>query len=207
MWTAPEPVEQPKLAPVEEFDEVAYINYSNAQERFILDSGCRRSMAGKRWCDEARRRLAGIGLRPVEVPCDDRFRFGDGRVALASSSWKYPFGIYGRDGVLSIAEVPQECPPLLSAKFVGELEVIMDFKDKSLAIDGEKRPMPMLSSGHPALDVAEYDDKAEELVAATTAEEESPGGVMKRGVRRRFRRDVEAWMMTNERPQETFKAT
>ncbi len=43
--------------------------------------------------------------------------------------------------------------------------------------------MQMLSSGHPALAVAEYDDNAEceeeLLVAATTAEEESPGGVMK----------------------------
>ncbi len=56
--------------------------------------------------------------------------------------------------------------------------------DKSLTIDGEKRLTHMLSSRHPALDVADYDERAEFeeefLVATATADEEGPGGVMTR---------------------------
>ena len=37
----------------------------------------------------------------------------------------------------------------------------MNFKDKSLTINGEKRPMQMLSSGHPALDTSDYDENGE----------------------------------------------
>jgi hypothetical protein len=137
--------------------------------------------------------LADLGLRPVEVSCDDRFRFGDGRVIRASRSWKYPFGIYGRNGVLNVAEVPQEeCPPFLSAKCMGELGVVMDFKEKAVTVAGDTRPMQMLSSGDLALDVGEYEDTCnfdqEFLLVAETAEDEAPGGVVKRDVRKRLTR-------------------
>ncbi len=129
----------------------------------------------------------------------------------ATRSWRYPFGIYGRSGVLNVAEVPQECPPLLSAKCMGELGVVMDVKEKSPTIAGEKRPTQMLSSGHPALDAAEYDDDGnfdqEFLVAAETVEGQMPRGVAKRGVQRRLTRVVEALMATNEKPPMTFKVT
>ncbi len=69
LWTAPE---APNLA--EEVADVADVNYSDTCGRVILDCGCRRSMAGKPCHHEARHRLAELGL-PVEVPCDDNFRF------------------------------------------------------------------------------------------------------------------------------------
>ncbi len=86
--------------------------------------------------------------------------------------------------MLSVTEVPHERPPLWSSRRVGELGAMVNLQDKSLAIDGEKWPAHMLGSGHPTLDVAEYDSTAgseeEFLVAATTVEEESPGGVTKK---------------------------
>ncbi len=55
--------------------------------------------------------------------------------------------------------------------------------------------MQVLSSGHPVLDAAEYDDDGnfdqEFLVVAETAEGETPGGVAKRGVRKRH----ESWKL------------
>ncbi len=115
-----------------------------------MDSGCRRTVSGKKCHAEARRRLAELGLRPVEAPCEDRFRFGDGRVIRASRSWRYPLGIYGRNGILNVAEAPQERPPLLSAKCMDELGVVMDFKEKAVTVASDTRPTQMLSSGYPA---------------------------------------------------------
>ncbi len=93
----------------------------------------------------------------------------------------------------------------MRAKCIGELGVVMDFREKSLTIAGEKRPTQMLNPGHPALDVAEYDDDGnfdqEFFVAAETAEGQTPGGVAKRGVRKRLTRVVEALIANNEKPR------
>jgi hypothetical protein len=193
--------------------EVSDINYSDTKGRVIPDSGCRRSVAGKRWHDEIQERLAARGLRPVEMPCSDLFRFGDGRVVKATRSWKYPVGIYGRNGVLNMAEVPKDCPPLLSYRCMGELGVVMNFRDQALTVEGETRPMQKLSSGHPALDVEDYDEKGlfdEEFLVAetdTTDAEDDYDGVVKKGVRKRLKRVVEALATTTEKPQEVFKVT
>ncbi len=94
---------------------------------------------------------------------------------------------------------------------MGELGVVMDSKEKSLTVAGEKRPTQMLSPGHPVLDVAEYDDDGnfgqDYLVAADAVEGQTPAGVVKRGVRKKLARVVEALMTTNEKPPETLKVT
>ncbi len=147
--------------------------HSDTRGRVVLDSGCRGRVAGKQWHDEARRRLADLGLRLVELPCDDRFRFWFWRWPCDPCLKKLEVSTRrGRNGVLNDAEALQECQPLLSAKCMGELGAVMDSKEKSLTIAGEARPMQMLSSGHPALDASEYDDDGnfdQEFVVAADA--------------------------------------
>jgi hypothetical protein len=75
---------------------------------------------------------------------------------------------------------------------MGELGVVMNFRDQALTVEGETRPMQKLSSGHPALDVEDYDEKGlfdEEFLVAetdTTDAEDDYEGVVKKGVRKRL---------------------
>ena len=55
----------------------------DAEESMIADSGCKRSVAGKKWHKQMRKTLANLGLKPVMREIKERFRFGDGKVLTA----------------------------------------------------------------------------------------------------------------------------
>ena len=142
----------------------------------IADSGCKRSVAGKSWHEDTQAWLAEKGLEAVEEPCEDKFRFGDGRLVSAARSWRYPCGIHGYSGTLSITEVPKDCPPLLSVTGMKELSVVLDFQKGEISVNDRKEPMKSLDSGHPTLDMDVYDPESsfsEEVCLATSAQGEN----------------------------------
>ena len=130
LWIAP-----PGYKPAERVEvHDALASFRETRGRLIADSGCKRSVAGKSWHEETQAWLAEKGLRAVEEACDDKFRFGDGRLVSATRSWKYPCGIHGYSGTLTIAEVPKDCPPLLSVAGMKELGVVLDFQQGEIAV-------------------------------------------------------------------------
>jgi len=89
-------------------EQEALVLFTDTRGRVIADSGCKRSVAGSQWHQDTKSWLAERGLKPIEEECKDKFRFGDGRVVTAKRSWRYPCGIYGYNGTLSIAEVSRD---------------------------------------------------------------------------------------------------
>ena len=77
----------------------------------IADSGCKRSVASAKWHRRMRRKLEKHGLQPVRQDTRERFRFGDGRVVKATCKWKYPMGLSGKHGMVTIAEVDEVVEP------------------------------------------------------------------------------------------------
>ena len=64
----------------------------------ILDSGCKRSVAGPAWHHAMAEACKWAGLRPVYKRVDETFLFGDGDEVRATRSVEYPVGMYGLNG-------------------------------------------------------------------------------------------------------------
>ena len=126
------------------------------------------------------------GLKPTKVACTSSFRFGDGRKVEAVCSWTYPVGVYGTHGTLNIAEVAEDCPPLISLKQMQMLEIVLDFCKKTTIVQGQSRPMQTMGSGHPKINIDEFvpekikDFEPEFLIADENMSDDSVCGICKK---------------------------
>ena len=139
-------------SPSEEFPT----NHADLTENMIADSRCKRIVAGSQWHNDMRKELAKVGPKPIKKDIDEKFRFGDGKVVRASKSWIYPTGMYGQHGQINVAEVPRQCPPLLSHKAMEELGMVLDFDNLTTSIRSAgvlDKPMLRADSGHPILKI------------------------------------------------------
>lgn len=113
----------------------------------VPDSGCKRSVAGRRWHVDLRRVLAEKGLRPIRRRISESFRFGDGNVLPASWSYVHLVGIFGANGCLDVA-LADRCPPLMSSKAMHDLGVVLDFALETITVEAAgAKDKPQ--TGHP----------------------------------------------------------
>ena len=136
------------------------VGMKNDVERMIIDSGCKRSVAGRRWHRRMHALLQAQGLKPLRRKIDEVFRFGDGTLVNSSVAFVYPIGVYGTHGTVDVAMV-RECPPLLSNKALKELGVSMDWAVDTITVRAAhayNRPMETLASGHPSMVVTDYNE-------------------------------------------------
>ena len=156
-------VEVPPRAPAETLVAEA-VEMKNDIERMIVDSGCKRSVAGRRWHRRMHVILYTQGLKPQRRTIKEVFRFGDGLLSHSSSVvYVYPVGIYSTHGTVGAAMV-QQCPPLLSNKAMKELGVAMGWSEDTITVRAAQaydQPMELLPSGHPSLVVTDYDKECE----------------------------------------------
>ncbi len=120
----------------------------------ILDTGCRRSVAGRGFHRRYERYLNQLGLKGIRRVSQERFRYGNGMTEASTSSVCYPGVLGGRAGKVDIAEVPSEdVPPLLSRQAMCDLGMTLNFAANTLSLQ-DGAPMAMASrDGHPILDM------------------------------------------------------
>ena len=120
----------------------------------ILDNGCKRNVGGSEWHKSVREMLKKQGLRPIRVDIQEEFLFGSDRVDTSICAWQYPVGIHGSTGVINVAEISSNCPGLLSADTMGDLDIDISTRHKTYDI-GElgvkKYKHEMSPSGHALL--------------------------------------------------------
>ena len=149
-------VQIPPKAP----EEVLVVETKNDVERMIIDSGCKRSVAGRRWHRRMHALLQAQGLKPQRRNIDEVFRFGDGTLVNLSVAFVYPIGVFGTHGTVDVAMV-RECPPLLSNKALKEPGVSMDWSEETMTVRAARaydRPMERLPSEHPSMVVTDFDE-------------------------------------------------
>eukprot|EP00972_Heterocapsa_arctica_P074043 10929633-Heterocapsa_arctica.AAC.1 len=71
----------------------------------IIDTGCRRSVAGTKWHMRTQAHLERYGMMAVRKDIDEKFRFGNDVVVPASTAWSYLLCINGTIGEIEIAHV------------------------------------------------------------------------------------------------------
>ena len=146
------------------------VNVTNDEEKFIiLDSGCRRSVAGTNWHFNMHHWLKNQGLKPVIRLVNESFEFGGGEVLTATRAFIYPVIINDHLIEVDIAEVTGNCPPLLSSSAMKTLGVIMDYEKQFLTIracNSTNLPLKESSGGHPILVLPKIKEKDKEKLDA-----------------------------------------
>ena len=122
--------------------------YTAAEEEkyLILDSGCRRSVAGSKWHHGMYHWLRSQGLKPVIRLVTESFEFGGGEVLSATRSFIYPMVINDHLVEVDVAEVTGNCPPLLSSSAMKTLGVVVDYNSQSLKIHACGATLPLKES-------------------------------------------------------------
>ena len=125
------------------------------------DSGCRTSVGGAAWHQQLRAEVERRGYRVRSALYKEYFKFGAGPVVASERLWVYPIGFHGKNELLRIAEVPGNCPGLLSIEDMSRLKVAFDFEARVLTVRGQRHPMTYTTSGHPTLYLLDYDPTAD----------------------------------------------
>ena len=102
--------------PVGDICDVAWTGTELDATEMILDSGCRRSLAGRDWHKRMQGRIKEIGLHAIKRPSKDRFRYGDGTVVEGTCSWVYPVSIRGHQGSSRLPRCPCRPRPWRAAR-------------------------------------------------------------------------------------------
>jgi hypothetical protein len=124
----------------------------------MLDTGCKKSVAGRQWHQDFQKELESLGMKGKEIQATESFRFGDGRVVTSKKTWVYPVGISGVSTTLEICEVDGECPGLLDFGCMTRWRMMFNFQEKTYSAFGkEPKPMNMTSSGHPQMNLLEFE--------------------------------------------------
>ena len=100
-----------------------------------FDTGCRRCVSGP---DDHRRMhkvLERFGLKAIKKDCDERFKFGNGKIAEATCSYEYPVFISNQFvATINIACVDVPCPPLFSLQMAKLWKCCTDHEKKEIYV-------------------------------------------------------------------------
>lgn len=93
--------------------------------------------------------------------CEGKFRIGDGRLVRPHEVGS--IHVECMDGILNIAEVPKDCPPLLSVRSKQQMGLILDFRNQRISEGYRTDRMVLQPSGLPVLGLSEFDDQDQEF--------------------------------------------
>ncbi len=132
--------------------------------KMIIDTGCRRSVAGTKWHNRMQASLARNGLQAVQKNVNEKFRFGNDAEVEALVVWTYPLCINGTLGEIEIAQVPvKDCPGLLSQEAARDLGIVINFNEMTIDIVNANvfgRSMEVGASGHMMIDILDLECNA-----------------------------------------------
>lgn len=139
------------------------VYHTNEEEKYIiLDSGCRRSVAGTSWHHGMFRWLKSQGLKLVIRLVTESFEFVGGEVPSATRAFIYPLVINNYLVEIDMAEVLGNCPPLLSSSAMKTLGIIMGYEKQTLTIracQSTNLPLKESAGGHPILPIYKLKEK------------------------------------------------
>ena len=118
----------------------------------IMDSGCRRSVAGTEWHIQMIRWCRKYGLQPQTKSIKEAFEFGGGEVVHSNRALIYPILLNGHLVELDVAEVDR-CPPLLSSQAMRSLGMELNYATGQINIHSCDFRVPLTENhgGHPVL--------------------------------------------------------
>ena len=118
----------------------------------ILDSGCTNTVCGEQWIQNF---IDNLSLEEREKmvisPSDQKFTFGDGRSVTSKRKVTIPCWMGGERGRLTTDVVDSNIPLLLSRRSMKRSEMVLDFKNDKVQVNGRDIRLKITHTGHYAL--------------------------------------------------------
>ena len=126
------------------------------QSQGILDTGCRRTVAGSEWITRYTQALYEVGLTAEWENDPQSFRFGNQGVLHSTKTWSLPVAFYEVDGILKVCKVPGGCPLLISEESMKVLDISMRLGRDTIDIGALSiygQPRLRRHGGHPVVNL------------------------------------------------------
>ena len=134
-------------------DEVICL-MSETLDKAVLDSGCTKSCAGKRWFTSYCESLSDDELNQIQTQeTQSVFRFGDSPPVVASEKVLLPIKLGNKDILLETEIVPSDIPLLLSKETMKRAKAKMCYEKDKIELFGEEQDMLCTTSGHYAVPI------------------------------------------------------
>ena len=120
--------------------------------RGIVDTACGKTCA---WFDDYLRelRLHGLTGYVKRLPCDENYRFGDGRIVPSTEQVIIPAVLGNRLITVSVCLVPGNLTLLLGRDFMDRFLPMMDMARRTLKIGNSTVPLVKSHAGHYAVEL------------------------------------------------------
>ena len=121
----------------------------------LLDSGCSKTVCGKKWLSAYLDTLSIQDRKSVQRnDSSNKFRFGDGQFFQSMGTVFIPIYIGSRRVILCTDTVICDVPLLLSRETLHKLHTTIDFRDNKVSMLGENISIVLSDSGHYCLPLA-----------------------------------------------------
>ena len=118
----------------------------------MIDTGCRRSVAGRKWHQEMQEALRMRNMRCHYRPVHDQFQFGPGTPVTAVRRWTYPVVLGDSiDETLEISEINEDVPALIGPDDLAKWSAIVDFTNATIKFHRHETNLIEGKSGHPCI--------------------------------------------------------
>ena len=141
---------------------VAYYMQSKATAGDMYqDSGCNRCVGGHEVHETWQKYLATKGLKPVMIPKQEEFLFGNNQTEMSDCAFEYPvFFDNELCGSLDMARIGVRCPALYSNGMMKTWKHVLDFDKQTTRIGAFNKEYPF-RNGIPILEIFQIPDQVD----------------------------------------------
>ena len=139
-------------------DEMLAASLTSSPGKGVIDSGCGRTLIGASTLAAVQKMLNDRNLPTGEVyESENKFRFGNGALEVATQSVKLPVGLNGKYGLIDAAIISGNAPLLLGRPTLEKLKVHMDFKNNQIQfLDMDPQSMTTNEAGQIVIDLMSF---------------------------------------------------
>ena len=140
----------------------------------VLDTGCASSVCGRNPMNVRLRRMKPEIRALVKVaPSSKIFRFGGGETAKSLGLYTIPVAVGEKNTYLNVDVVDAPIPLLISKASMKTAGVMIDTRDDSITIFGQKLKLHEVPAGHYAMTLNEFDIGNQSMVEMLFTDEEN----------------------------------
>ena len=112
----------------------------------VVDSGCGRTLIGRETLSTLSTMLSSrVDKKPEVYESTSVFRFGNGATETSAQAVRIPVGISQKLGLIDAAIIDGKAPLLLGRPTLERLNVVLNFRDKSMRFLDQTQAIPMHS--------------------------------------------------------------
>ena len=114
----------------------------------VVDSAATKTVCGEPWFEAFRNYLKSLGKEITTSPSDVVYKFGNDGHKKSLFSAVIPVRLFGKNAKLRVDVIASNCPLLMGRPTLEKIGLILNFKDSTATVDGNKYSLQRSEKGH-----------------------------------------------------------